>query len=221
MLCYGMCKDAIIRSVKEKYRLMSPSLSERTRRLWCAVEARQLGWGGISIVQKATGLSIPTIRRGIKELEEPVELSPIQSRLPGGGRKKLTERYPDIPEALDTLIDPVVRGDPESPLRWTCKSTRLLATELNHQGYEVGPSAVRFLLHELEYSLQGHKKTREGKDQLLQWLTVLPVSRRINITTILSTLTNKATYSGKTKGVPRLRIGNRNEVSIPIVTFTG
>ena len=164
MLCYGMCKDAIIRSVKEKYRLMSPSLSERTRRLWCAVEARQLGWGGISIVQKATGLSIPTIRRGIKELEEPVELSPIQSRLPGGGRKKLTERYPDIPEALDTLIDPVVRGDPESPLRWTCKSTRLLATELNHQGYEVGPSAVRFLLHELEYSLQGNKKTREGED---------------------------------------------------------
>ena len=159
-----MSKDAIIRSIREKYRLLSPSFTERTRRLWCAAEARQLGWGGVSVVQKATGISRPTIHKGIEELEREVELTPMQSRLSGGGRKKLTEHYPDIPEALDTLIDPVVRGDPESPLRWTCKSTRLLATELNHQGYEVGPSAVRFLLHELEYSLQGNKKTREGED---------------------------------------------------------
>jgi len=159
-----MSKDAIIYSIQEKYRLMFPTFTERTRRHWCAVEARQLGWGGISIVQEATGVSMPTIRRGIQELEEAVLLTPVQSRLPGGGRKKLTEHYPDIPEALDTLIDPVMRGDPESPLRWTCKSTRLLANELNRQGYEVGPSAVRFLLHGLEYSLQGNQKTREGKD---------------------------------------------------------
>jgi transposase len=143
---------------------MSPSLTERTRRLWCAVEACQLGWGGVSMVQQATGVSRPTIHKGIEELKVNVEWTPMQSRHSGGGRKKLTEHYPDIPEALDTLIDPVVRGDPESPLRWTCKSTRLLATELNHQGYEIGPSAVRFLLHELEYSLQGNKKTREGED---------------------------------------------------------
>ena len=77
--------------------------------------------------------------------------------------QKITEHYPDLPNTLETLIDPVMRGPPESPLRWTCKSTRLLANELNHLGYEVGASAVRFLLHELEYSLQGNKKTREGE----------------------------------------------------------
>ena len=151
-----MSKEAIICSIREKYRLMSPTFTERTRRHWCAVEASQLGWGGVSIVQEATGLSIPTIRRGIKELDDPVELTPLQSRLPGGGRKKITEHYPDLPEALESLIDPVMRGDPESPLRWTCKSITLLANELNHQGYEVGATAVRYLLHELEYSLQGN-----------------------------------------------------------------
>ena len=159
-----MSKDAIIHNIREKFRLMSPTFTERTRRHWCAVEASQLGWGGISLIQEATGLSIPTIRKGIKELEEVVELSPLQSRLPGGGRKKLTEHYPDIPEVLENLIDPVMRGDPESPLRWTCKSTRLLAHELHREGYEVSASAVRFLLHELDYSLQGNKKTREGED---------------------------------------------------------
>jgi transposase len=159
-----MSKDAIIRNVREKYRLMSPSFTERTRRLWCAVESSQLGWGGISIVHHATGLSITTIRRGIKELEDTPELSPLQSRLSGGGRKKITEHYPDLPDALEALIAPVMRGDPESPLRWTCKSTRRLADELKYVGYDVGATAVRFILHELEYSLQGNKKTREGED---------------------------------------------------------
>jgi hypothetical protein len=130
-----MSNDAIIRSIREKFRLMSPSFTERTRRLWCVVEASQLGWGGVSIVQTATGVSRPTIRKGIEELKEPVELTPMQSRLPGGGRKKITEHYPDLPDALESLIDPVVRGDPESPLRWTCKSTRRLAEKLKYVGY--------------------------------------------------------------------------------------
>jgi hypothetical protein len=159
-----MTHRATVRAIQEKYRLMSPSLSERTKRLWCAIEARQLGWGGITIVQQATGVSIPTIRKGITELEQPITLTPFQSRVPGGGRKRLIEHYADLPEALDALIDPVMRGDPESPLRWTCKSTRLLSKELHRQGYAICPSAVRLLLHELEYSLQGNKKTREGED---------------------------------------------------------
>ena len=159
-----MDRQTIIRDIREKFQLMSPSFTERTRRVWCAVEARQLGRGGISLVQQATGISMPTIRRGIQELKQPVKLTPLQSRLPGGGRKNLTEHYTELPHALDALIDPVVRGDPESPLRWTCKSTRLLANELNRQGYEIGPTTVRFLLHELEYSLQGNQKTREGED---------------------------------------------------------
>jgi len=159
-----MERQTAICDIQEKFQLMLPSLTERNRRLWCAVEARQLGWGGVSIVQEATGVSIATIRKGIKELEQPVELTPMQSRRPGGGRKKLTEHYEELPQALDALIDPVMRGDPESPLRWTCKSTRLLANELHRQGYEIGPSTVRFLLHELEYSLQSNQKTREGED---------------------------------------------------------
>src|SRR5215469_15283197 len=159
-----MTHHVTICSIKEKFQIMLPSFTERTKRLWCAVEARQLGWGGVSIVQQATGVSKPTIIKGIKELNQGVELTPLQSRHKGGGRKKLTVHYPDIPDALESLIDPVMRGDPESPLRWTCKSTRLLANELNRQGYEIGSSCVRFLLHELEYSLQGNKKTREGED---------------------------------------------------------
>ena len=149
-----MERQAIICGIQEKFQLMSPSFTERTKRLWCAVEARQLGWGGCSIVQEATGVSMPTIRKGMKELEQPVSLTPLQSRLKGGGRKNLIKHYTDLPDVLETLIDPVMRGDPESPLRWTCKSTRLLANELNRQGYEIGPTTVRFLLHELEYSLQ-------------------------------------------------------------------
>jgi len=86
-----MERQVIIRDIQEKFQLMSPSFTERTKRLWCAVEARQLGWGGISIVQEATGISMPTIRKGIKELEQPVELTPGQSRRQGGGRKNLTE----------------------------------------------------------------------------------------------------------------------------------
>ena len=159
-----MERHRIICDIQEKFQFILPSFTERTRRIWCAVEARQLGWGGISIVHQATGVSISTIRKGVAELEQPVELTPMQSRLKGGGRKSLTEHYSDLPDALETLIDPVMRGDPESPLRWTCKSTRQLANELHHQGYEIGPTTVRFLLHELEYSLQGNKKTREGED---------------------------------------------------------
>jgi transposase len=159
-----MERQAIICDIQEKFQLMSSSFTERTKRLWCAVEARQLGWGGVSIVQRATGVSIPTIRKGIKELELPVALTPLQSRHQGGGRKKVTDHYTEIPEVLEALIDPVMRGDPESPLRWTCKSIRLLANALNQQGYEIGPTSVRFLLHQLEYSLQGNQKTREGED---------------------------------------------------------
>jgi hypothetical protein len=159
-----MERQAIICDLQEQFQLMSSSFTDRTKRLWCAVEARQLGWGGVSIVQRATGESIPTIRKGIKELELPVAWTPLQSRHQGGGRKKVTGRYTEIPEALEALIDPVMRGDPESPLRWTCKSTRLLANELHQQGDEIGPTSVRFLLPQLEYSLQGNQKTREGED---------------------------------------------------------
>jgi len=154
----------VIQSITTKYLQLQPFLTERTRRLWAATEATQLGWGGTSAVEIATGISHKTIRRGIKELADTTALSPLRSRLPGGGRKKITEHYPDLPEALEALIDPVMRGDPETPLRWTCKSTKRLADDLKKKGYDIGTTSVRFLLHELDYSLQGNKKTREGED---------------------------------------------------------
>jgi len=151
--------------IRQKYQVLDCTFSERSRRLWAATEAHAIGHGGIAIVEQAIGMDRKTIRRGLKEMDtSTISLPPHRSRLTGGGRKKITAHYPDLPDALESLIDPVMRGDPESPLRWTCKSTTLLANELHHQGYKVGATAVRYLLHELEYSLQGNKKTREGKD---------------------------------------------------------
>jgi hypothetical protein len=162
-----MNKSLAIQSIRQKYDAVQEVLHERGRRIWAASESLQLGWGGISLVEKAIGMSHTTIRRGLREIQsgKVKNLSPEQSRLEGGGRKNLTAHYPDIPDALESLIDPVMRGDPESPLRWTCKSTRLLSHELNRQGYDISPSSVRFLLHQLEYSLQGNTKTREGEDR--------------------------------------------------------
>ena len=156
----------MIHTIRLKYASVQKVLHERGRRIWAATAAQQLGWGGISLVEKAIGMSHTTIRRGLREIQSGKVnyLFPEQSRLQGGGRKKLTEQNPDIPDALESLIDPVMRGDPESPLRWTCKSTRLLANELNRQGYTISASSVGSLLHELEYSLQGNRKTREGTD---------------------------------------------------------
>ena len=122
-----------IARIRRKYRMLSPEMDERRRRQWAAAEAREIGWGGVSLISRATGLSRPTITVGMKELD----LAPQQRtreatrvRRPGGGRTRLTETDPQLLHALETLIDPVTRGDPESPLRWTCKSTRRLADEL-------------------------------------------------------------------------------------------
>lgn len=158
-------KTETIQSVQTKFEQLQPFLSERARRLWAATEAKQLGWGGVSLVETATGISHKTIRKGIAELDDP-SLNPIdpnRSRNPGGGRKKCTASDPELLARLEALIEPV-RGDPESPLRWTCKSLRRLATELTRQGHSVGVTSIRLLLHELEYRLQGNAKTREGVD---------------------------------------------------------
>jgi hypothetical protein len=140
-------------------------MDERRRRQWAAAEARELGWGGVSLVARATGLSRPTITAGMRDLEQPPQqrmLDAARVRRPGGGRKRLAVTDPDLLTALEALIDPVTRGDPESPLRWTCKSTRRLADELTRQRHPVGPRTVATLLHEAGYSLQANRKTREG-----------------------------------------------------------
>lgn len=150
--------------IQEKYKALSDILDERGRRIWAAVEARSLQRGGISKVAKATGLSRTTIHVGFKELKsgKPGVLPPGCIRKKGGGRKPLTFHAPDIINALDALVEPTTRGDPESPLRWTCKSTRRLAQELQQQGYRIGDRKVADLLHDMGYSLQANAKTLEG-----------------------------------------------------------
>jgi len=141
-----------------------PLLDERTRRLTAANEARALGRGGISEVSRACGLSRKAIAKGIAEIEAGNALPPGRVRRPGAGRKKITERDPFLVDALETLIDPDTRGDPESPLRWTCKSTRTLAAQLTRQKHPVSYVKIAQLLHADGYSLQGNRKTEEGAD---------------------------------------------------------
>jgi len=153
----------LIEWIRDKYKNLAAELDERGRRRWAAVEARSLGRGGIIAVANATGISDRTIRTGIKELEGRDSLALEQQRRGGGGRKSYKKLQPGLLEALDKLINPTTRGDPMSPLRWTCKSTRTLAAELCKQGFQVSPSTVRGLLGKLGYSLQANRKTREGK----------------------------------------------------------
>jgi len=140
-------------------------MDERSRRQWAAAEACELGWGGVTAVARATDLSRTTISAGLRELELPAKQRSVEGmrvRRPGGGRKMLIETDPGLLAALEALIEPVTRGDPESPLRWTCKSTRRLADELTRKRHPVGANTVAALLRRGGYSLQANRKTREG-----------------------------------------------------------
>jgi hypothetical protein len=156
----------MIQRIETKYDSLAPLMDERMRRQWAAAEATAYGWGGIQAVAQATDLSPTTIRKGQAELVRRTaqpDLSPSpRVRQPGAGRKRKTVEDPELVQALEQLVDPVTRGDPDSPLRWTCKSTRVLARELTGQGHQVSDSTVRRLLHAAEYSLQSNRKTREG-----------------------------------------------------------
>jgi len=153
----------IIAWMREKFQAILPELDERGQRRWAAVEARSLGWGGISAVAVATGLSDRTIRNGIQELEGPNPLPSDRQRSKGGGRKAREHQQPGLVQALEALVEPATRGDPQAPLRWTCKSTRTLAQTLQEQGYLVSHAKVAQLLRTQGFSLQSNRKTREGK----------------------------------------------------------
>lgn len=159
-----MKDPGIIKNIRTKYLALYAELDERGRRRWAAVEARSLGWGGITIVAQATGISDRTIRNGLRELEQKVDLENVRQRSQGGGRPTIFEAQPQISNALQALIEPVTRGDPESPLKWTSKSTRSLSDALNEAGFQVSPSTVGRLLRNLGYSLQANRKSREGAD---------------------------------------------------------
>lgn len=158
---------AVVERVRRKFAALEPVLDERARRQWAAAEALELGWGGISTVAEATAMSRVTITNGIGEVKarqgSAGEQATTRIRRPGAGRKPLTETDPELMQALESLVDPVTRGDPMSPLRWTCKSTYKLCEELHRQKHSVGPRTVASLLRQAGYSLQANRKTREGK----------------------------------------------------------
>jgi hypothetical protein len=152
-----------LREVKQKFALIWPHLDERARRMMAANEARQLGHGGVSKISRACGLSRVTITKGMRELRDR-PLTPGRIRRPGGGRATLLRLDPDLPRRLEGLVEPLARGDPESPLRWTSKSTRALAEELTAQHHPVSHEKVAQFLRQMDYSLQSNRKTEEGND---------------------------------------------------------
>lgn len=155
--------SATSESVARRYESIRPHLSERQRRAWLGVEAREIGRSGVRVVAEAAGVSPDTVRRGRDELDDPQPLQVGRSRRPGGGRKRAEVLDPELVQALDNLVDPESRGDPMTPLRWTSKSLRTLAKELRSQGHDVSDTLVQRLLHEAGYSLQANAKMVEGK----------------------------------------------------------
>ena len=160
-----MSDTEVVKRIRRKYRALHPEMDERMRRQWAAAEARDMGWGGVTVVAGATGLSRTTITAGLGELDLPSKRRAVEAlrvRRPGGGRRPLAQSDPELLTALESLIEPATRGDPESPLRWTCRSTWNLAEELTRQRHPVSPRTVAALLHQAGYSLQANRKTREG-----------------------------------------------------------
>ena len=160
-------QDALaIERIRGKYVVLSPAMDERLRRQWAAAEAVSMGWGGVSAVSFATGLSRNTIAVGVRELESrqenPAVPVTVRVRRSGAGRKPVTQTDPGLLAALEALVDPVTRGHPESPLRWTCKSTAVLAAELTRHRHPVTDRTVATLLKDTGYSLQANRKMREG-----------------------------------------------------------
>ncbi|EQD27149.1 Rhodopirellula transposase family protein [mine drainage metagenome] len=161
-----MPNQSSLRQIKTRYGALGPLMDERMRRQWAATEAQTCGWGGLSAVSAATGLSRNTIRKGLAEIaarkKNPRAKVTSRVRTTGGGRKRLTESDPGLTQALERLVDPMTRGDPMSPLRWTCKSTSSLAEALTLQEHPISAWSVGALLKAAGYSLQSNRKTKEG-----------------------------------------------------------
>ena len=161
----GVREPPAITRIRRKYRVVAPELDERRRRQWAAAEAREAGYGGVSLVARATGLARSTIHAGLRDLRSSTRERVVAAqrvRRTGGGRRPLMTTDPALITALVALIEPTTRGDPESPLRWTCKSTAQLADALTRRRHRVSPRTVAALLKGAGYSLQANRKTREG-----------------------------------------------------------
>jgi transposase len=153
---------ADISAITARYEALKAVLDERSRRLLAAAESQTAGKGGISIVARAIGISRPVIRQGIAELKDPTTLPPGRIRKEGGGRKRASDKDSSLKSDLESLLESTTRGDPEAVLRWTCKSVRQLTAELKRMKHQVSHQVVADLLHELGYSLQANRKTKEG-----------------------------------------------------------
>jgi transposase len=175
-----MLDPNIVESIRLKYLALLDDLDERGRRRWAATEAMALGRGGIVAVATATGLSDRTVKNGIQELRNPVLIAASRQRRPGGGRKRLEYHDQTLPQAVEHLVEPTERGDPQSPLRWTCKSLTNLQRELKEQGHRVGRTKLAEILKELGYSLQGNRKTREGQEHPERNQQFEHIARRVN-----------------------------------------
>jgi hypothetical protein len=194
-----------LQTIAQKYISLRDVLNERALRLWCASEARVLGFGGKELVHKATGVSRPTITKGLKELDAPLLLQREQIRCKGGGRKKLIDKDPFLLSDLDSLIEPATRGDPLNPLRWTSKSTTKLANELQAQGHSVTQRTVHRLLVAQKYSMKSNRKTNEGakdnpdRDQQFQFINEKTRAFQANQCPVLSVDTKKKENIGEFK----------------------
>jgi hypothetical protein len=208
-LAYDMIGIMAIRSdddfqaMRARLADLLPLLNERDRRMAMGVEAKSWGWGGISAVHRATGASRSTIRCGIKDIvKDSAERSDRRVRAVGGGRKKAEVADPELLDTLDSLIEPGTRGDPESPLRWTTKSTREIAGELTRMGHPVSHTAVVDILYSQQYSLQGTRKTLEGsqhpdRDDQFRYINALATELLTSGDPVISVDTKKKELIGR------------------------
>ena len=162
-----MSKADQIEAIRHKHELLRPLMTERMRRQWAACEAMSFPRGGFTLVAQATGLSRTTLWAGKRELQQqaglaPEDIQPERIRRPGGGRPAIEDGDPTLRHDLTTLLEATTRGEPQSPLLWTCKSTRNLADELNRMGHQVSHTTVALILRDMDYSLQANRKTKEG-----------------------------------------------------------
>lgn len=168
-------REKTVEDIRTKYHDISFCLNERSRRMWAATEAKSFGRGGITVVSEGTGIDPKTIRKGLLELDEEQRAPANRIRRTGGGRKKLTRTHKNLLSDLESLVEPDSRGDPESPLRWTSKSTYKISEEMKNAGYSICQRTVCSLLADLDYSLQSNKKTKEGanhpdRDEQFQYI---------------------------------------------------
>jgi hypothetical protein len=195
--------------IRTKFLSLRPVMDERLTRLWAGAEAEAIGAGGIAIVEEATGMSRTTIRVGRDELRAGVDPGDVVNmRRTGGGRPPIEETTPEIVPALEALVEPVTRGDPESPLRWTSKSTRKLAEELGQQGFRVSPQKVGQLLHSNGYSLQATHKTLEGashpdRNEQFEWINARVDAFQARGAPVISVDTKKKELVGDFKNAGR------------------